>query len=110
MKRAQKTNAPAKRLTFRRAGIARAKRGRAPQLHGGGAERRIFRSFDESGVRRAKRPGRAGRFIDSPRAPQFDAGASAFRRAHEIDASPQNTRKKEKSFFFGCTPYSTLDK
>lgn len=54
MKRRENTNALAARLTFRRAS-ARLTRSRAPGLHGGGAKRPIFRNFNGSAAKRAKR-------------------------------------------------------
>lgn len=69
MKRAQMTNARQARRTFRDADAASLTRSRAPRLHRGGVKRRIFRSFYESGAKRAKPPKRAGPFFKSRRAP-----------------------------------------
>ena len=110
MKRAQMTNARAARRTFRGASAARLTRSRAPRLHGGGAKRRIFRGFYESGAKRAKPPKRAGLFLKSRRARRLRADAAAHRRAHETAAAAQNQLKPKKSFFPGCAPRSALDK
>lgn len=100
MKRAQMTNARAAQRTFRGAAAASLTRSRAPRLHGRGVKRRIFRSFNESGAKRAKPPKRAGLFLKSRRAHRFRADAAAA----------QNQLKQKKSFFPGCTPHSALDK
>ena len=97
MKRAQMTNARAALRTFRGADAASLTRSRAPRLHGRGVKRRIFRSFYESGAKRAKPPKRAGLFLKS-------------RRAHKTAAAAQNQLEPKKSFFPGCTPHSALDK
>ncbi len=90
MKRAQMTNARAALRTFRGASAARLTRSRAPRLHGGGVKRRIFRSFYESGAKRAKPPKRAGPFLKSRRARLFRADAAAHGRARETAAAAQN--------------------
>lgn len=90
MKRAQMTNARAALRTFRGASAARLTRSRAPRLHGGGVKRRIFRSFYESGAKRAKPPKRAGLFLKSRRTHRFRADAAAHRRAHKTAAATQN--------------------
>ena len=90
MKRAQMTNARAALRTFRGAAAARLTRSRAPRLHGGGVKRRIFRSFYESGAKRAKPPKRAGPFLKSRRARLFRADAAAHGRARETAAAAQN--------------------
>ena len=89
---------------------ARLTRSRAPRLHGGGVKRRIFRSFYESGAKRAKPPKRAGLFLKSRRARRFRADAAAHGRARETAAAAQNQLKPKKSFFPGCAPPSALDK
>lgn len=110
MKLAQMTNARAALRTFRGAAAASLTRSRAPRLNEGGAKRRIFRGFYESGAERAKPPKRAGLFLKSRRARRFRADAAARRRAHKTAAAAQNQLKPKKSFFPGCTPHSALDK
>lgn len=110
MKRAQMTNARAAQRTFRGAAAASLTRSRAPRLHGRGVKRRIFRSFNESGAKRAKPPKRAGLFRKSRRARRFRADAAAYGRAHKTAAATQNQLKPKKSFFLGCAPRSALDK